>query len=80
MEEELSGLPDIVCPLCHSGEHVKRLLFYTYCANPVHSHKQGEAPTNTVLEFRWCIEHQKPDNCVPALLGPSVGPAAVDEA
>jgi hypothetical protein len=52
------------CPLCKSGEFVKRLLFFTYCANPIHTHKQGETPLNTVLEFRWCIEHGVKDDCV----------------
>lgn len=61
-------MSEITCPLCGSAEFVKRLLFYTYCANPVHTHKQGEQPNNTVLEFRYCIEHGVRDDCVPALL------------
>jgi len=62
-------MTDLACPLCNESEFVKRLLFFTYCANPAHTHKNGEPPTNTVMEFRWCIEHGKPDDCVPALLG-----------
>lgn len=54
----------ITCPLCDSGKFVKRLLFFTYCANPEHMHKQGDPPTNTVLEFRCCIEHGVKDDCV----------------
>jgi len=56
--------PALVCSLCGTAEFVKRLLFFTYCANPAHTHKSGETPTNTVLEFRYCIEHGKPDGCV----------------
>lgn len=52
------------CPICGEGEFVKRLLFFTYCANPVHTHKQGEPPVNTVLEFRQCVEHGVKDDCV----------------
>lgn len=52
------------CPLCGESEFVKRLLFFTYCANPAHTHKQGETPINTVLEFRQCIEHGVKDDCV----------------
>lgn len=52
------------CPLCAETEFVKRLLFFTYCANPAHTHKQGEEPVNTVLEFRQCIEHGVRDDCV----------------
>lgn len=54
----------LTCPVCQSGDFVKRLLFFTYCANPVHTHKQGETPINTVLEFRYCIEHGVKDDCV----------------
>lgn len=60
----------LICPLCQSGDFVKRLLFFSYCANPAHAHKQGEAPINTVLEFRHCVEHGVKDHCVPSLLGP----------
>lgn len=59
--EESTGL---ICPLCNKAEFVTRLLFFTYCANPAHTHKQGEAPINTVLEFRHCIEHGVKDHCV----------------
>jgi hypothetical protein len=54
----------LTCPMCKSGDHVRRLLFYTYCANPVHTHKKGEPATNTLLEFRHCIVHGKPDDCL----------------
>ncbi|HEY3998126.1 MAG TPA: hypothetical protein VGO93_04635 [Candidatus Xenobia bacterium] len=67
MSEEVQG--DVICPMCHQSEHVRRLLFYTYCANPAHTHKKGEAPTNTVLEFRWCVVHGRPDTCVPVVTG-----------
>lgn len=60
----------LTCPLCHQSEHVRRLLFYTYCANPAHLHKKGDPPTNTVLEFRHCIVHGRPDQCVPVVTGP----------
>lgn len=50
--------------MCKSTEYVQRLLFFTYCANPAHTHKQGETPRNTVLEFRHCIEHGVADDCV----------------
>ncbi|MHB2017268.1 MAG: hypothetical protein ACYCW6_10010 [Candidatus Xenobia bacterium] len=62
-----SRLP--VCPLCGTHEHVKRLLFYTYCANPVHTHKKGDVPINTVLAFRYCIVHRRPDDCVAVVPG-----------
>ncbi|NDD28021.1 MAG: hypothetical protein EB084_07120 [Proteobacteria bacterium] len=61
-EEE--GGRAITCPLCQSAEFVKRLLFFTYCANPAHTHKQGEVAINTVLEFRQCVEHGVRDGCV----------------
>lgn len=54
----------VTCPMCHSTEFVKRLLFYTYCANPIHIHKSGDPPVNTVLEFRQCVEHGVRDACV----------------
>ena len=54
----------IACPLCGSADFVKRLLFFTYCANPVHTHRQGEAVVNTILEFRQCVEHGVRDQCV----------------
>lgn len=67
---------ELVCPLCGTSEFVKRLLFFTYCANPQHTHKPGEKSIETVLEFRYCIEHGKPDDCVPALLAPPEEPMA----
>lgn len=54
----------LACPICGEIDFVKRLLFFTYCANPAHTHKQGEPPVNTVLEFRQCIEHGVKDDCV----------------
>lgn len=54
----------LTCPLCGTADFVKRLLFFTYCANPVHLHKSGEPPINTVLEFRQCVEHGVKDTCI----------------
>jgi len=67
----LAAAEVVVCPLCNSAEFVKRRLFFTYCANPAHTHKKGEPVANTILEFRWCIEHGVPDDCVKALLEPT---------
>ena len=54
----------VTCPLCGTSEFVRRLLFYSYCANPVHIHKSGEPRVNTVLEFRQCVEHGVRDQCI----------------
>jgi hypothetical protein len=64
----LSTALELTCPLCGESSFVRRLLFFSYCANPAHTHKKGEPPVNTVLVFRHCIEHGVPDTCVPALL------------
>jgi hypothetical protein len=61
----LESSDSLVCPLCQSGEHVRRLLFFTYCANPIHTHKKGDASINTILEFRYCVVHGQADGCVP---------------
>ena len=62
--EDTDGEQGVTCPMCGSREFVKRLLFYTYCANPLHIHKSGDPPVNTVLEFRQCVEHGVHDQCV----------------
>ena len=58
-----------VCPMCGTEEHVKRLLFFSYCANPAHTHKKGETPRNTLLEFRHCVVHGRPDDCIAVVTG-----------
>lgn len=63
---------ELVCPLCHDSAFVRRLLFFTYCANPAHTHKKGEPPVNTILEFRQCVVHGVADTCVPTVLGPAL--------
>ena len=63
-EEPEAEETSMVCPLCNSGEFLKRLLFFTYCANPAHVRKQDEPLLNTVLEFRTCVEHGVHDDCI----------------
>ena len=72
--------PEIICPLCQEASFVRRLLFFTYCANPVHTHKKGEPPVNTILEFRHCVEHGVRDGCVEHLLAVAEDVAADEPA
>jgi hypothetical protein len=68
---------ELLCPLCNESSFVRRLLFFTYCANPAHTHKKGEQPVNTILEFRQCVEHGVRDACVAALLHPAADEPAL---